>query len=135
MRSTARSSSWSRTGSASGATILPGVPGGAGHLIRAARAADAVIEVAQTAKKLDKVADAAGTGKKLSNAADAVKDAQKAAKRTKKLDPPASGVKKKVNGNSKQSTKEQHGYEIVDTKTGKVSKTGVSGSKLNKNGR
>ena len=47
---------------------------------------------------------------------------------------PKEDVPKKVNGNSKQSTKAQHGYEIVDTKTGKVSKTGVSGSKLNQNG-
>lgn len=43
-------------------------------------------------------------------------------------------VTKKVNGNSKQSTKAQHGYEIVDTKTNKVCKTGVSGCGLNKNG-
>jgi RHS repeat-associated protein len=49
-----------------------------------------------------------------------------------KKKPPA--TKKKVNGNSKSSTKAQHGYEIVDTKTGKVAKTGVSGGKLNKNG-
>lgn len=39
-----------------------------------------------------------------------------------------------VHGNSAQSTKSQHGYEIVDTKTGNVCKLGISGCALNKNG-
>ena len=33
-------------------------------------------------------------------------------------------------GNSKASRKKQHGYEIVDTHTGKVAKTGVSGGRI-----
>jgi len=39
-----------------------------------------------------------------------------------------------AHGNSKNSTKPQHGYEISDTETGDVVITGISGSKLNKNG-
>ncbi len=35
----------------------------------------------------------------------------------------------KVYGNSRHSTKAQHGYEILDTKTGEIVKTGVSGGK------
>ena len=37
-------------------------------------------------------------------------------------------------GNSKTSTKAQHGYEIYDTREGEVCKTGISGCKLNKDG-
>jgi len=37
------------------------------------------------------------------------------------------------NGNSNTSQKMQHGYEIVDTHTGLVAKTGISGQPLNKN--
>jgi RHS repeat-associated protein len=40
----------------------------------------------------------------------------------------------KVMGNSKQSTKPQHGYEIDDTKTGEVAKTGVSGGERSEDG-
>ena len=36
---------------------------------------------------------------------------------------------KGVNGNSRASTKAQHGYEIIDTVDGTVAKTGVSGGK------
>lgn len=43
------------------------------------------------------------------------------------------GAGKAVHGNSKLSTKVQHGYEIVDD-TGDVVKTGISGRALNKNG-
>jgi RHS repeat-associated protein len=37
-------------------------------------------------------------------------------------------------GNSKSSSKQQHGYEIFEKLTGKVNKTGISGQTLNKNG-
>ena len=37
-------------------------------------------------------------------------------------------------GNSKQSQQLQHGYEIYETNTGDVVKTGISGQPLNKNG-
>jgi hypothetical protein len=37
------------------------------------------------------------------------------------------GAKGGVQGNSLRSTNAQHGYEIVDTATGEVAKTGVSG--------
>lgn len=40
----------------------------------------------------------------------------------------------KVHGNSKASTKVQHGYEIYNKETGDVVKTGISGRPLNKNG-
>ena len=42
--------------------------------------------------------------------------------------------KKNVHGNSKNSTKEQHGYEIF-TSDGDVVKTGISGGKINKKGK
>ena len=44
------------------------------------------------------------------------------------------GSNPKVHGNSKLSTKPQHGYEIYNTETGDVVKTGISGQKLNLNG-
>ena len=44
------------------------------------------------------------------------------------------GGSKSVHGNSKISTKPQHGYEIYNKKTGDVVKTGISGQPLNKNG-
>ncbi|MBM6617228.1 pre-toxin TG domain-containing protein, partial [Bacillus suaedaesalsae] len=37
-------------------------------------------------------------------------------------------------GNSKNSTKPQHGYKISEKETGDVAKTGISGQPLNKNG-
>ncbi|WP_083629196.1 DUF6443 domain-containing protein [Tenacibaculum agarivorans] len=43
-------------------------------------------------------------------------------------------VKGKVNGNSKSSTKPQHGYEITNETKGTRHKVGVSGGALNKNG-
>ena len=43
-------------------------------------------------------------------------------------------IGKDVHGNSKLSTKPQHGYEIYNKETGEVVKTGISGQKLNKNG-
>ena len=49
-----------------------------------------------------------------------------------------SGVKSaganKVHGNSKLSTKPQHGYETYNIETGDVVKTGISGQKLNLDG-
>ena len=39
-----------------------------------------------------------------------------------------------VHGNSKLSTKPQHRYEIYNTETGEVVKTGISGKPLNKDG-
>ena len=43
-------------------------------------------------------------------------------------------TEKKTHGNSKSSTKKQHGYEIKEKATGDVGKTGISGQDLNKNG-
>ena len=45
-----------------------------------------------------------------------------------------SGTPSKVHGNSKLSTKPQHGYEIYNTETGDVVKTGISGQRMNLNG-
>ena len=39
-----------------------------------------------------------------------------------------------VHGNSKASTKPQHGYEIFEKETGKVAKTGISGQPLTNGG-
>lgn len=44
------------------------------------------------------------------------------------------GTPSKVHGNSKLSTKPQHGYEIYNTETGDVVKTGISGQRMNLNG-
>ncbi|MDA7025191.1 hypothetical protein PJ311_01045 [Bacillus sp. CLL-7-23] len=41
---------------------------------------------------------------------------------------------KAIHGNSKRSNRIHHGYKIVDTKTKKLAKIGISGGKLNKNG-
>ncbi|WP_279304999.1 hypothetical protein [Leptospira levettii] len=40
----------------------------------------------------------------------------------------------KVHGNSKLSTKVQHGYEIVNVKTGEILEYGISGQTLRKDG-
>ena len=40
-----------------------------------------------------------------------------------------------VHGNSKASTKAQHAYDIIYTKTEKVTKTGVSGGRIRKDGK
>lgn len=50
------------------------------------------------------------------------------------LDTTPEGAGKVVHGNSKLSTKTQHGYEIFEKETGDVVKTGISGRPLNKNG-
>jgi hypothetical protein len=42
---------------------------------------------------------------------------------------------KEVNGNSKSSTKSQHNYDVKDTQTGNVVKTGTSGGKETKAGQ
>jgi hypothetical protein len=44
-------------------------------------------------------------------------------------------LKESVHGNSKESTKAQHNYDIVDTQSGKVVKTGTSGGKTTKDGK
>ena len=46
----------------------------------------------------------------------------------------AGGTISNIHGNSKLSTKPQHGDEIYNTRTGDVCKTGISGQKLNQNG-
>ena len=46
-----------------------------------------------------------------------------------------SQIGKKVHGNSKTSSKAQHAYDIIDTETNKVVKTGVSGGKIRKDGK
>ena len=46
----------------------------------------------------------------------------------------AAPVVQAPNGNSNASQKMQHGYEIIDTHSGIVAKTGISGQPLNQNG-
>ena len=76
------------------ATVVPGVPGGAGTIIKAIRGA--------------------GSADQGADAADAARNA--------------------IHGNSKLSPKPQHRYEIYDTETGDVAKTGISGRPLNQDG-
>ena len=44
-------------------------------------------------------------------------------------------IKSALHGNSKASTKAQHAYDIINTETGKVVKTGVSGGAIRKDGK
>ena len=44
-------------------------------------------------------------------------------------------ILKNVHGNSKLSTKAQHAYDIIDKRTDKVVKTGISGGKIRKDGK
>lgn len=44
-------------------------------------------------------------------------------------------VKKTVSGNSRQSTLAQHAYDIVEVKTGRRVKTGVSGGRIRRDGK
>ena len=57
-----------------------------------------------------------------------VKDASKLFQKTKE-------TVQRVHGNSKISTKAQHAYDIIDTKTNRRVKTGVSGGRIRKDGK
>ena len=70
----------------------------------------------------------AGTALKVARAADGAKVAGKIADKSIDI------AKSVVHGNSKLSTKAQHAYDIIDKRTNKVVKTGVSGGKI-KNGK
>lgn len=48
--------------------------------------------------------------------------------------PPGGESAQNIHGNSLDSTKPQHTYDIIDTDTGKLHKTGISGQPLNKDG-
>ena len=76
------------------ATVVPGVPGGAGTLIKAIRGTRTVNQA--------------------ENAGDVAKEV--------------------IHGNSLRSARPQHRYEIYNTETGEVAKTGISGRPLNKDG-
>ena len=101
------------------AVILPVVPAVAGHSIKAIRALDKGTDALKAA---DRVVDGA-------KAADRVKDSTKGAENA------ASFVKGRVHGNSAASTKAQHAYDIVDTDTDDVVKTGVSGGPIRRDGK
>lgn len=79
---------------------------------------------AKSVSKTLKVAKTINTAKAASKQAKSVKSIAKATK----------GMSKTINGNSKASTKPQHGYEISEKATGDVDKTGISGQPLNKRG-
>jgi len=127
------------------AAVIPGVPASgvvkaatktAKTAMKAVDAADDVVDTFKAAKKnvkagkkvfnkikSSKVKKAvANKNTKGSNINAAVKDSQKKATTTA------------VHGNSKKSTKVQHGYEIYNVETNDVVKTGISGQPLNKNG-
>ncbi|MGL4483932.1 MAG: RHS repeat-associated core domain-containing protein, partial [Anaerovoracaceae bacterium] len=64
----------------------------------------------------------------------AAKSTKKLAKTTYKTSKTIKKLNKPVHGNSKKSTKPQHGYEIWDRRRNEPAKVGISGGKLNKNG-
>jgi RHS repeat-associated protein len=90
-----------------GVGLLPGLPG-LGTIRRGAKLAE---DGAELLAKTDNIVDA---GKAVENTLSTTSHA--------------------INGNSKLSTKAQHGYEIIETKTDDVVKTGISGQDLNING-
>jgi RHS repeat-associated protein len=84
-----------------------------------------VLDVAAAA--IPVIPGGAGTAIKTARTADKVADAVKAGDKV-------SDAKKVANGNSKASEKAQHVYEIVNKKTNKVEKVGISGGKVSKSG-
>jgi RHS repeat-associated protein len=110
--------------------ILPAVTGGGAlvrtvargdDLLHAASHADELVKAASKADEAATVVRQAESVGELGNRADNVVTAQHSA-----AAPP--------HGNSRQSTRPQHGYEIYNTQTGDVVKTGISGQPLNQNG-
>ncbi|MBR3500546.1 MAG: hypothetical protein IKO04_04020 [Bacteroidales bacterium] len=91
-----------------------------------------IVDVAGTMLPL--IPSGAGTIIKSVRAADKVVDVSKVAKGSKTVDK-ASDAVKTVHGNSKLSAKAQHAYDVIDTDTGNVVKTGVSGGPINKQGK
>ena len=118
------------------AVAVPCVPGGAGAAIKAAKVASAVADVAGGALTAQ---DGLANGDYLEAASgvlQAVSGVSSLSKVTKAADTISEAGKsaKVCHGNSRASTKPQHGYEIYNAKTGNVAKTGISGQPLNKNG-
>jgi hypothetical protein len=64
----------------------------------------------------------------------AASSASKAALNSSKVLDEVADVGKVVHGNSKASMKAQHGYAIIDKKTGKIKEFGISGQELRPNG-
>ncbi len=91
------------------AAAVPFVPGGVGAVRAGAKAVNAI----------DNAADAAKTVKS-SELADELKTLESL---------------KVTHGNSRMSTKSQHAYDIIDTETGNIVKTGVSGGKVRRDGK
>ena len=104
------------------AAVVPLVPGGAGAILKTARAAD---KAADALKASDKAVDAVRASDK---AVDAARTSDKGGGFVETF-------KEYVHGNSKASTKAQHSYDIIDTETGKVVKVGVSGGKVRRDGK
>lgn len=115
---------------------MPCIPGGAGAAIKAARTVCGVANVAGGALS---VQDGLENGNYIEAGLGAVQVISGVGQLSNVL---STGSKvseavssaKACHGNSKASTKTQHGYEIYNTKTGGVAKTGISGQPLNKNG-
>ena len=95
------------------AAVVPFVPGGVGSVRTGAKAVNAI----------DNAADAAKTAR-TGELADAVKNMGD-----------MSETSKVTHGNSRMSTKSQHAYDIIDSETGTVVKTGVSGGKVRGDGK
>ena len=77
------------------------------------------------------------TGAKAIDTIDDVAEAAKAAKTGKMSDiaKTTGNPSGAIHGNSRMSTKSQHAYDIIDTETGKVVKTGVSGGSVRRDGK
>ena len=95
------------------AAAVPFVPGGVGAVRASAKAVNAI----------DNAADAAKTAR-TGELADVVKTMGD-----------MSETSKVTHGNSRMSTKSQHAYDIIDSETGNVVKTGVSGGKVRGDGK
>ncbi len=104
-----------------GAGLLARAAGHADDVVRAVSHTDEIIEVATHADEAAAVVRQAENAGELANRAEDVVTAQRSS-----AAPP--------HGNSRQSTRPQHGYEIYNTETGDVVKTGISGQPLNQNG-
>ena len=104
-----------------GAGLLARAAGHADDVARVVSHSDEIVEVATHADEAAAVIRQAENAGELASRADNVVTAQRSA-----AAPP--------HGNSRQSTRPQHGYEIYNTQTDDVVKTGISGQPLNQNG-
>ncbi len=92
------------------ATVLPGVPGGAGTAIRAARAADKGYDIYKGIKTADKVADASKMLKSADKAADAAKSTKTALTNEQIVQKAANKAEKAIGGTGHVAGTKKHKY-------------------------